>query len=142
MCRGHACTLIMFRLSTSSYDSTVAQEEYIQNFQVLGQTGPHITFSWDIVDGYYSSSSIQNFDLQYQSWSESIASKYIRYSSTVQNTNTNGVVTFMSNISTERYSHGEYIMWIRVTRLSLAPRYTYSRKRLVNISESPFSMTC
>ena len=127
------CTL--HRLSTSSYDSTVAQEENIRNFQVLGQTSTHITFSWDIVDGYYSSSSIQNFDLLYQSWSESSSSDSISYSLTVQNTNTNGVVTFMSNISTERYSHGEYIMWIRVTRHSLTPRYTYSGKRFVNIGK-------
>ena len=39
---------------------------YVSNFQVATKDSTHITFSWDIVDGYYTSSYINYFYLHYQ----------------------------------------------------------------------------
>ena len=41
-------------------------QEAICNFQVANKNSTHITFSWDIVDGYYSSSYISYFRIYYR----------------------------------------------------------------------------
>ena len=106
---------------------TAAQDDYIRNFQVVNQNSTHITFSWDIVDGYYNSSYINYFRLYYQHRS-STPSLYIRYSSATRNG-----ATFRYTRSVRTFNNGPYIMWVRVYRSSaLDPRYTYSRRQYVD----------
>ena len=106
---------------------TAAQDNYISNFQVAYKNSTHITFSWDIVDGYYTSSYISYVQLYYQRRSSSYApSVYIYYSST-----TRSGTTFRYTHSLDTFKHGPYIMWVRAYRPSLDPRYTYSGKKHV-----------
>ena len=108
---------------------TAAQDEYVRNFQVVSQNSTHITFSWDIVDGYYSSSYINYFHLYYQ-YRYSTSSLYISYSSA-----TRSGATFRYTSSVGYFNSGPYIMWVQVYRASLYPGYTYSRTKYVNISK-------
>ena len=105
---------------------TAAQDQYVRNFQVVSQNSTHITFSWDIVDGYYTSSYINYFHLYYQHRS-STQSLYIPYSSA-----TRSGATFRYTSSVINFNNGPYVMWVRVYRPSLDPRYTYSRKQYVD----------
>ena len=107
-----------------------AQDQYVHNFQVDSQNSNYIiTFSWDIVDGYYNSSYINYFHILY--WRRSMyAQSYVSYSSATRNG-----TTFRYSSSVQIFNNGPYIMWVRVYRASLDPRYTYSRRMYVNISK-------
>ena len=109
---------------------TVAQDDYIRNFREVSQNSTHITFSWNIADGYYSSSSINYFYLYYQHRS-SIQSLYIPYSSA-----TRSGATFRYTSSVGNFNNGPYLMWVEVYRYStLDPRIIYSRRMYVNIGK-------
>ena len=117
----YACSYFL-----ASHCYTAAQDNYISNFQVAYKNSTHITFSWDIVDGYYTSSYIRYFYLYYQCRSLSTSSVYIYYSSA-----TRSGTTFSYTSSLETFNDGPYIMWVRAYRPSLDPRYTYSGKKHV-----------
>ena len=108
---------------------TAAQDDHIRNFQVVSQTNTHVTFSWDIADGYYTSSYINSFYLYYQHRS-SIRGLNIGYSSA-----TRFGATFWYTSSVESFNNGPYVMWVRVYRPSLDPRYTYSGRKYVSIGK-------
>ena len=106
---------------------------------MASRNSTHITFSWDIVDRYYTSSYISYFRLYYQRRSSSYApSVYIYYSSA-----TRSGTTFSYTHSLETFNNGPYMMWVRVYRHSRYPRYTYSEKMYVLIGkldlETPYS---
>ena len=91
----------------------------------------HITFSWDIVDGYYSSSDIYYFQLYYQPRYTYLRGVYIPYSSTTRNG-----ATFSYTHSLETFNNGPYIMWVWVyRRFPLDPTFTYSRKKKIDIGK-------
>ena len=110
--------------------STDAQDQYIRNFQVASRNSTHITFSWDIVDGYYTSSYIRYFRLYYQHRSSYAPSVYIDYSSA-----TRSGATFSYTSPPVTFNDGPCIMWVRAYRPSLVPRYTYSKKKYVKIGK-------
>ena len=98
---------------------------------MASRNSTHITFSWDIVDGYYTSSYIRYFQLYYQRRSYlSTYAVYISYSST-----TRSGTTFRYTHSLDTFSYGPYIMWVRVYRPSLDPTYTFSRRKRVKIGK-------
>ena len=102
---------------------TAARNDHICNFQVVSQNDTHITFSWDIVDGYYNSSYINSFHVYYQyRYSTHNQSLYIHYSSAPRSS-----VTFWYTSSVGNFNNGPYIMWVGVYKSSaLDPRYTHS----------------
>ena len=108
--------------------STDAQDQYIRNFQAT-KSSTQFTFSWEIVDGYYSSSDISYFHLYYQHRS-STSTLYISYSSASSYSR-----YFSYTSPLETFPNGPYIMWLRVYRPSLEPRYTYSEKQYVKIGK-------
>ena len=119
---------------------TAAQDDHVSNFQVASRNSTHITFSWDIVDGYYTSSYISYFRLYYQRRSYSYAPYvYISYSSATHNG-----ATFSYTHSLETFNNGPYIMWVQVRRPSLDPSYTYSGRKHVKIGkqdlETPYGL--
>ena len=72
-------------------------------------------------------SIISSFRLYYQHRSSSYASSVsISYSSAI-----NKGATFGYTHSLETFSDGPYIMWVRVYRCFLDPRYTYSGRKHV-----------
>ena len=109
--------------------STDAQDQYIRNFRTT-KSSTHITFYWDIVDGYYTSSYINYFYLYYQGRSSSTSSVYISYSSA-----TRSGTTFSYTSPLITFPNGPYIMWVQVYRSSLEPRNTYSEKKYVKIGK-------
>ena len=117
-------------LLSGSLTLTAAQDDHIRNFQTT-KNSTHITFSWDIVDGYYSSSYISYFRLYYQRRSSSYTPNvYISYSSATNNSTT---LSYTSPLVT--FPNGPHIMWVRVYRPSLEPQYTYSKKKYVKIDK-------
>ena len=109
---------------------TAAQNDHIRNFQEASRNSTHITFSWDIVDGYYNSSDVRYFYLYYQHRT-STPSLYISYRSVTSNG-----ATFSYSSSLGNFNNGPYIMWVRVYRRSaLYPRNTYSEKVYVKIGK-------
>ena len=111
---------------------TAAQDDYISNFKVVNQNSTHITFSWDIVDGYYNSSYIRYFYIHYQHRSSVYQrSLFISYSSTTRNG-----ATFRYTSSVGNFNNGLYIMWLQAYRSSeVQPRYPSSRRKYVNIGK-------
>ena len=126
-----------------------AQESHIRNFQVVSQNNTHITFSWEIVDGYFSSGDISSFQLYYEYRPSSTYSTYIHsigisFSDATQNgatfTYTSPLEAFYTDYYyyynyADGYGFGKYIMWIRAYRPGLIPRYTYSGRLYVNLGK-------
>ena len=110
---------------------TAAQDQYVRNFQVDSQNSNDIiTFSWDIVDGYYNYSYVNYFYIYYQRRFTYAQLLHVSYSSTTRNG-----TTFRYSRSVQTFNNGPYIMWVQVYRPSLDPRYTYSRRKFVNTSK-------
>ena len=141
--QNHVATqyLFMLRLRQSLcwclilYNAAVAQVNHIRNFLVVNRNSTHITFSWEIVDGYYTSSDIRSFRLYYQGrFSRSTSFVPITYSSTTQSGGNFQYTTPLDAFGHNNY--GEYTMWIRLYRdNSQIPRYTYSERKYVNIGK-------
>ena len=93
----------------------------------------HITFSWDIVDGY--SSNITYFRLYYQN-RKSTYSWSFPYSLATRSGTTVSYTWLL-----ESFNNGPYIMWVQVYRRSLFPRYTYSEKTYVRIGKLDLETT-
>ena len=100
---------------------------------MANKNSTHITFSWDIVDGY--SSNISSFNLYYQHRT-STYSRYIYYSSASRSG-----ATFSYTHSLETFNDGPYIMWVQAYRRYLYPRYTYSEKKYVRIGKLDLETT-
>ena len=113
-------------------------QDVIRNFQVANRNNTHITFSWDIVDGYYSSSYISYFRIYYRersgyrgyrsstgtiSYSDS---NLIKIGSSFQYTTT--VTSF--NI------YGQYVMAVYVYRSRLVPAGIYSEEIYAEVGKS------
>ena len=99
-------------IHSSLFCYTAAQDNDINNFHVASRNSTHITFSWDIVDGYYTSSYISSFRLYYQRRASSYApSVHISYSLA-----TNKGATFSYTHSLETFNDEPYIMWVWVYR--------------------------
>ena len=107
--------------------------QYVRNFQIANESNTYITFTWDIVDGYYSSSDIHYFLLYYQHRSF-IYSQYIYYSWAASSG-----TTFSYSSSLGNFNNGPYTMWVRVYRNStLYPRNTHAEKKYVKIGISKY----
>ena len=128
----------------SSFLHAGAQESHIRNFQVVSQNDTHITFSWEIVDGYFSSGDISSFQLYYEHRAYSTDSISISFSETTQNgttfTYTSPLEAFFINNYyyyhyADGYEFGKYIMWIRAYRPGLILKYTYSGRLYVNLGK-------
>ena len=131
----------------SSFLHAGAQESRIRNFQVVSQNDTHITFSWEIVDGYFSSSDISYFQLYYEYRASSTYSIYIRFSDTTQNgttfTYTSPLEAFINNYNyyynyADGYGFGKYIIWTQAYRSGLIPRYTYSERLYVDLGKCDY----
>ena len=109
-------------------------QEAIRNFQVANKNSTHITFSWDIVDGYYSSSYINNFYIYYRQRSGSSgyrSSIYITYSNS-------DLIKFGASFKytttvTAFSTYGQYVMSVYVYRPSLTPSGVYSDEVYVEV---------
>ena len=142
----------------SSFLHAGAQESHIRNFQVVCQTDTHITFSWEIVDSYFSSGDISSFQLYYEHRAYSTYSMSITFSETTQIgttfTYTSPLEAFIINnyypcyyysyypyCYTDGYELGKYVMWIRAYRPGLIPRYTYSERLYVNLGKCDYKVS-
>ena len=111
-------------------------QEVIRNFQVASRNSTHITFSWDIVDGYYSSSDINYFYFYYIQRSGSSGysnSIYITYSSS-------DLIKFGASFKYTRAvtafpAYGQYVMSVYVYRSSLTPTGVYSDEIYVEVGK-------
>ena len=115
-----------------------AQEEHVRNFEVVSQTNTHVTFSWEIVDGYCTSSDINYFHLYLEYKSLYVSSLRIEYSETTQyGAKFMYTTSFEAIYNTQNgiYYSAEVIMWIRVYRSSQNPRYVYSERLYVNFGK-------
>lgn len=119
------------------YAAAHGQEKHIRNFQVSNQTGTHVTFSWEIVDGYYNSSSISYFNLMYEDRLASYTqTRYIHYNDIIRNVSIGNVATFKYPAPVEYFNREQYIMWIRVYRSSsIYPRESVSNREYVSLSK-------
>ena len=99
---------------------------------MVNRNSTHITFSWDIVDGYYNSSYINYFFLYKEDRSSfGWSLLYIPFSSTTSNG-----TTFSYTSSLDNFNNEPYIMWVEVHRRShLYPTRTYSIRKYVKIGK-------
>ena len=126
----HNATLLL------KYTLTDAQEVF-RNFQVASRNSTHITFSWDIVDGYYSSSYISRFRIYYQERPYTGSRSYIgtiSYSSSslIKIGPSFQYTTTVTSLS----SYGpQFVMWVYVYRPSLNPSTVYSDQIYVEMGK-------
>ena len=109
------------------YALTDAQE-VIRNFQVASRNSTHNTFSWDIVDSYYSSSDINYFRIYYRErpntgYLSYIGSIYYSDSSLIKSGPSFQYTTTVTRLSS--YGH-QFVMWLYVYRPGLNPSTVYS----------------
>ena len=134
------CYITMY---TITYSNTTCQiqtfsdaQDAIRNFQVANRNSTHITFSWDIVDPYYSSSYISYFQIFYRDrayYTDYRTAIYISYSD-------NNLIKIGSSFQyttevTSFSTYGQYIMWVYVYRSSLEPTASYSEQIYVEVGE-------
>ena len=111
-------------------------QEVIRNFQAT-KNSTHITFSWDIVDGYYSSSYITYFLIYYAyrpstGYYTTIGSISYSDSSLTVTRSSFQYTTTVTSFS----SFGQYVMWVQVYRSSLSPSYSLSDQIYVEVGRS------
>ena len=111
-------------------------EEFIRNFQVANKNCTHITFSWDIVDVYYSSKYVDYFRIYYRERPHTGSRSYIgtisysdssliKIGSSFQYTTT---VTSFANF-------GQYVMWVYVSRSGITPSASYSDQIFIEVGK-------
>ena len=103
-------------------------QEVISNFQVASKNSTHITFSWDIVDGYYSSSYIDYFYIYYTD-RPNTGSRYSIGSISYSDSNLIKIgSSFQYTTSVTSFSNYglQFVMWLYVYRSRLNPTYSYS----------------
>ena len=110
-------------------------QEVIRNFQVANRNSTHITFSWDIVDGYYTSSYINRFRIYYV---QRPSGGYYSYH-TIYYSNSNLIkigASFQYTATATSFSYyGQYVMWVYVRRSSLTPSTVYSDQIYVEVGK-------
>ena len=107
----------------------------MRDFQVAHKNSTHITFSWDIVDGYYNSSYIDYFHIYYRDRAGDTGfSGPISYSDSSL-TVTRSSFQYTTTV-TSFGNHDQYVMWIGVYRSSLSPSYSYSDQVYVEVGRS------
>ena len=135
VCEGalwHLVTCIYIRTCNSS--PAGAQDADVRNFRIIRQVYTNITFSWDIINGYHSSSYIRGFTFYYRQRNNPYESVSFASPSYDETTKANGGRTFFYTLSLEdRPLYGPYIMWIRVNRYRISPTYTYSEQAPIMI---------
>ena len=111
-------------------------QEAIRNFQVASRNSTHITFSWDIVDGYYSDSIIGYFEIYYRE-----KSSYSGYRSSIYIADSNSdLIKFGSSFKyttavTSFRTYGQYVMSVYVYRSRLTPSGVYSDEIYVEVGK-------
>ena len=123
-------------IATLSTQTLADAQEVIRNFQV-NKNSTHITFSWDIVDGYYSSSYIDYFIIYYRQRPYSGSNSY---SGTISYSNSNLIkngASFQYTVTvTSLSSYGQQlVMWVYVYRSRLNPTYSYSDQIYVEVGK-------
>ena len=110
-----------------------AQDANVRNFHIVRQDNTHITFSWDIVDGYHS--SILDFTFYYRQRSNPYESISFANPPVYSTNQTNGGRTFSYTLTLQEGHtfYGPYVMWIRVHRYRISPTYTYSEQVSVTL---------
>ena len=108
-------------------------QEAIHNFQVASRNSTHITFSWGIVDGYYSEHYIDYFRIYYVATRYSSRISYIYY--TDSNLIAIGSSFKYTTTVTSFSTYGQYVMWVRVYRSSLSPSYSDSNQVYVEVGK-------
>ena len=111
-------------------------QEVVRNFQVATKNSTHITFSWDIVDGYYSSSYINSFNIYYRErsgYSGYRSSIYISYSNSdlIKIGSSFKYTTAVTTFS----GYGQFVMSVYVYRPSLTPNAVYSDEIYVEVGK-------
>ena len=101
---------------------------------MANKNSTHITFSWDIVDGYYTSSDINYFRIHYReksTYSGYRTSIYITYSNSdlIKFGASFKYTTTVTTFST----YGQYVMSVYVYRSSRTPTGVYSDEVYVEV---------
>ena len=110
-------------------------QEVIRNFQVVNRNSTHITFSWVIVDGYYSETYISYFRIYYRDRPYTGSRSYI---STISYSDSNLIKigpSFQYTTVTSFSYYGQYVMWVYVYRSSLSPSTAYSNQIYVEVGK-------
>ena len=111
-------------------------QEGIRNFQATKNSN-QITFSWDIVDGYHSSSDIGYFHIYYAYRPNTGYYSYIGYIYYTDSSLTVTGSSFQYTTTVTTFGDfGQYVMWVRVYRSSLSPVYSYSDQIYVEVGRS------
>ena len=128
----HAMHLIATHLHLKLADA----QEVIRNFQAT-KNSTHITFSWDIVDGYYSSSYISSFRIYYRQrtgYSGYSSSLYISYSNS--DLIKIGSSFKYTTAATTFSGYGQqFVMSVYVYRSHLKPNGVYSDEIYVEVGK-------
>ena len=110
-------------------------QDAIRNFQVANKNSTHITFSWDIVDGYYSSSYIRYFRIYYRERPLTGS----RNSGTISYSNSNLIKigsSFQYTTTVLSFNtYGQYVMWLYMSRTSVNPSTSYSQQIYVEVGK-------
>ena len=118
-----------------SASNLTASQEVIRNFQT-DVNSTHITFYWDIADGYYSSSYVSYFHIYYRQRASytggyALSAIYYSYSTLIKKGSSFEYTTTVTTFG----SSGQYVMWVRVYRPSRTPAYSYSEQIGVEVGE-------
>ena len=124
----------MFLKIITLYTHADAQD-VVHDFQA-NKNSTHITFSWDIVDGYYNSSYISYFQIYYRQRSGSIG-YYSNIGISYSNDNLIKIgSSFQYTTTVTSFStYGQYVMAVYVYRPSLVPAGIYSEEIYVEVGE-------
>ena len=114
----------------------VDAQDAIRNLQT-NKNSTHITFSWDIVDGYYSSSYINSFTIYYRQRSGSSGYFYSNIGISYSNNNLIKIgSSFQYTTTVTSFStYGQYVMAVYVYRPSLVPAGIYSDEIYVEVGK-------
>ena len=127
--------VLCLRYCTLLCQTVTDAQEVIRNFQEY-KNSTHITFSWDIVDGYYSSSYINYFRIYY---SQRPSSGYYSYIGSISYSNSDLIKigsSFQYTTTVTSFSNfGQYVMWLYVYRSSLSPSASYSNQIYIEVGK-------
>ena len=111
-------------------------QEVIRNFQMANKNDTHITFSWDIVDGYYSSKYVDSFRIYYRERPHTGSRTYI---GTISYSNSNLIKigsSFQYTTTVTSFSnYGQYVMWVYVSRSGITPSASYSDQVFIEVGK-------
>ena len=109
--------------------------EVIRNVQT-NKNLTHITFSWDIVDGYYSSSYINSFRIYYRQRPHAGSTSYIGPISYSDSNLIKIGYSFKYTTTVTRFpTYDQFVMWVYVYRPSLNPSVAYSDQISVEVGK-------